>query len=68
MDIRGDRADFVSGEEVVSFFIGLFLAFWPFGEGGRRPQLLKKPSQKVKRASQLDEGITFLNERLLARM
>ena len=42
----GERADFVSGKEVVSFFIGLFLrekgllAFW---EGQ-----LKNPSQKVK--------------------
>ena len=50
-DIHGDRADFASGEEVVSFFIGLFwrkkglLAFW---EGALSPAQKASPkSQKV---------------------
>ena len=48
-DIHGDRADFASGEEVVSFFIGLFwrkkglLTFW---EGALSPS--KSPPKKSK--------------------
>ena len=49
-DIHGERADFASGEEVVSFFIGLFwrkkglLAFW---EGALSPAQKALPkSQK----------------------
>ena len=50
-DIHGDRADFASGEDVVSFFIGSFwrkkglLAFW---EGALSPAQKSLP-QKVKR-------------------
>ena len=48
-DIHGERADFASGEEVGSFFIGMFLrkkgllAFW---EGALSP--LKSPPKKPK--------------------
>ena len=48
-DIHGERADFASGQEVVSFFKGLFwrkkglLAIL-----GGCPQPLKKPSQKAR--------------------
>ena len=60
VDIHGDRADFASGEKVVSFFIGLLwreeglLAFW---EGALSPAQKAKVKRLFFRENKLLKGL-----------